>query len=290
EQLAAEHAARTAHAKERKATAAAYGCDDLAALTDLLAHAEDERRRSPAEAALITRCLAEPADAASTILAMAAEGRTLETAREQLDQLLRGYGKAATAALRSYLADVETHLETVGELLPHLAKLAEGAPEVAAAWHNLGVGFDDLETATLLEGISRTYSAAPDIARFDGARLKALAERLEGALAELRTLNARSAIATCRTRFRENLAVVQAVGRSAPDATNEITAYREGCRLLEHQFGLTRPSKTLRELLTGESGAVLRDLKPIWMMSPLSVADVLPFADDLFDAVIFDEA
>src|SRR5262249_20817786 len=39
-----------------------------------------------------------------------------------------------------------------------------------------------------------------------------------------------------------------------------------------------------------EPGRVLRDLKPIWMMSPLSVADVLPFADDLFDAVIFDEA
>jgi hypothetical protein len=290
ERLAAEHAARTALVKERKATAVTYGCDDLAAITDLLAHAADERRRFPAEAALIAHCLAEPADAARTVLAMAAEGRTLETAREQLDQLLQGYGGATTAALRSYLADVETHLEAVGELLPHLARLAEGAPEVAAAWHNLGLGFDELETATLLEGISRTYSAAPDVARFDGARLKGLAERLEGALAELRTLNARSAVATCRTRFRENLAAVQAVGRSAADATNEITAYREGCRLLEHQFGLTRPSKTLRELLTGESGAVLRDLKPIWMMSPLSVADVLPFADDLFDAVIFDEA
>jgi hypothetical protein len=289
EQLAAEHAARVAHEQERKATAAAYGCDDLAALIELLARAADSQQRSQAEATLIARCLAEPADAARTILAMVAEGRTLETAREQLDQVLNGYGVTTTAALRTYLADVETHLEVVGELLPHLAKLTEGAPEVAAAWRHLGLGFDDLETATLLEGISRTYSAAPEVARFDGARLKVLAERLEGALAELRTLNARFAVATCRTRFRENLAAVRGSGRSATGSAVD-AAYREGCRLLEHQFGLTRPSKSLRELLTAESGTVLRDLKPIWMMSPLSVADVLPFADDLFDAVIFDEA
>src|SRR5262249_50965948 len=117
----------------------------------------------------------------------------------------------------------------------------------------------------------------------------ALAERLEAALTELRTLNARLAIATCRTRFRENLTAAQAMGRNTTDSAEHV-AYREGCRLLEHQFGLTRPSKSLRELLTAAPGRVLRDLKPIWMMSPLSVADVLPFVDDLFDAVIFDEA
>jgi hypothetical protein len=289
ERLAAEHTARAAHEKERKSKAATYGFDDLGVLTDLLAYASDKQRRSPAEAVMIERCIAHPEDAARTILAMAAERPALETAREQLDQVLQSYGRATTATLRTYLAGVETHLEAVGEFLPHLARLVGGAPEVADAWRHLGLGFDDLETATLLEGISRTYSAAPEVARFDGARLKALAERLESALAELRTLNAKFAIARCRKRFRENLAAVQRSSRSAAGSAVD-DAYREGCRLLEHQFGLTRPSKTLRELLTGESGAVLRDLKPIWMMSPLSVADVLPFADDLFDAVIFDEA
>ena len=71
--------------------------------------------------------------------------------------------------------------------------------------------------------------------------------------------------------------MAQATGRPSTAAARD-TAYRDGCRLLEHQFGLTRPSKSLRELLTGDSGTVLRDLKPVWLMSPLSVADTLPLA------------
>jgi len=40
----------------------------------------------------------------------------------------------------------------------------------------------------------------------------------------------------------------------------------------------------------GDTGAVINDLKPIWLMSPLSVSDTLPLQGDLFDVVIFDEA
>ncbi len=38
------------------------------------------------------------------------------------------------------------------------------------------------------------------------------------------------------------------------------------------------------------SGLVLRDLKPVWLMSPLSVSDSFPLDQPFFDAVIFDEA
>ena len=48
--------------------------------------------------------------------------------------------------------------------------------------------------------------------------------------------------------------------------------------------------KAIRELASGETGQVVRDMKPIWLMSPLSVSDTLPLAADLFDVVIFDEA
>jgi hypothetical protein len=119
--------------------------------------------------------------------------------------------------------------------------------------------------------------------------LQQLSATLADALIELRALNAQYAIDTCQGQFREKLAQIQAKPTRLRDTTDQ-AAYRAGCKVLEHQFGLTRPSKSPRELLTGEPGLVLRDLKPIWMMSPLSVADTLPFAEDLFDAVIFDEA
>src|SRR3989449_8227797 len=48
--------------------------------------------------------------------------------------------------------------------------------------------------------------------------------------------------------------------------------------------------KSIRELASGSTGDVVQDLKPIWLMSPLSVSDTLPLDPNLFDVVIFDEA
>lgn len=61
-------------------------------------------------------------------------------------------------------------------------------------------------------------------------------------------------------------------------------------KVVEHEIGKSRRHKSIRELVSGESGKLLQAMKPIWLMSPLSVADCLPVDDNLFDWVIFDEA
>ena len=48
--------------------------------------------------------------------------------------------------------------------------------------------------------------------------------------------------------------------------------------------------RSIRELVTGDSGLVIKDLKPVWLMSPLSASDALPLETNHFDVVIFDEA
>ena len=67
-------------------------------------------------------------------------------------------------------------------------------------------------------------------------------------------------------------------------------AYAKGRRELEHELGKTMRYRSIREMASGDSGRVINDLKPIWLMSPLSVSDTLPLTPDLFDVVIFDEA
>ncbi|HEY0656576.1 MAG TPA: AAA domain-containing protein, partial [Chryseosolibacter sp.] len=67
-------------------------------------------------------------------------------------------------------------------------------------------------------------------------------------------------------------------------------AYTEGRKLLENEFGKSMRYKSIRELSGKESGLVLKDLKPVWLMSPLSVSDSLPLDKQYFDAIIFDEA
>ena len=47
---------------------------------------------------------------------------------------------------------------------------------------------------------------------------------------------------------------------------------------------------SIRDLSDDETGLVIADLKPVWLMSPLSVSDTQPLATKNFDVVIFDEA
>ncbi len=66
--------------------------------------------------------------------------------------------------------------------------------------------------------------------------------------------------------------------------------YSRGRRDLEHEFGKSMRYKSIRDLVSGDSGEVIKDLKPVWLMSPLSVSDTLPMDAAYFDVVIFDEA
>ena len=59
--------------------------------------------------------------------------------------------------------------------------------------------------------------------------------------------------------------------------------------LVRHLAGQTRPRVPLRELLR-RAGQSIKELKPCWMMSPMSVAQFLEPAGLTFDLVIMDEA
>jgi superfamily I DNA and/or RNA helicase len=68
------------------------------------------------------------------------------------------------------------------------------------------------------------------------------------------------------------------------------TGNREGLGLLSRESKKQRRITTPRQLM--ESGALktMLDLKPCWLMSPLSISQLLPLESELFDVIIFDEA
>lgn len=59
--------------------------------------------------------------------------------------------------------------------------------------------------------------------------------------------------------------------------------------LLRHQMGLKRPSKSIREIISGMPDTFDK-LAPCLLMSPLSIAQYLPAHQKPFDVVVFDEA
>ena len=117
------------------------------------------------------------------------------------------------------------------------------------------------------------------------------ARRLGKEIEDLYAANAAVLCERVRTRFLEHVRV-----STLPHA--ELTAeekefkgiFNRGRRELEHEFGKVMRYRSIRELVSGDSGLVIKDLKPVWLMSPLSASDALPLDMQLFDVVIFDEA
>jgi very-short-patch-repair endonuclease len=102
----------------------------------------------------------------------------------------------------------------------------------------------------------------------------------EEAIADFCTLDD-LARATAVTRAKQSIAH----DLPSPDGV----ARKSELGLLRHQMGLKRPSKSIREVISGMPESFGR-LAPCALMSPLSIAQYLPPEHPPFDVVIFDEA
>ena len=108
---------------------------------------------------------------------------------------------------------------------------------------------------------------------------------------QLLKLNADLIRASIRKRFIEHLEISNtALSQLNPEQRQFKKNYNEGRKILENEFGKSMRYKSIRELSAKESGLVLKHIKPVWLMSPLSVSDSLPLDTSYFDVVIFDEA
>lgn len=127
--------------------------------------------------------------------------------------------------------------------------------------------------------------------RLDGPARDHHLDRIAALSRAWREANAGAVLERARETFLEH------VRRSSlppvelgPEERRVAAAWARGRRELEHELGKTMRHRSIRDLVGGESGPVVFDLKPVWLMSPLGVSDALPLRPDLFDVVIFDEA
>jgi predicted DNA-binding WGR domain protein len=104
-------------------------------------------------------------------------------------------------------------------------------------------------------------------------------------------INAAAVREAVRQRFLGHVRLSAAPAAGLSPREREIKKrYESGRRELEHEFGKVMRFRSIRDLASSDSGLVLRDLKPVWLMSPLSVSDAVPLDGSPFDVVIFDEA
>jgi predicted DNA-binding WGR domain protein len=250
---------------------------NVAKLPDWLRRIHTALLKSPKAESIVDRSLAAADSHAGCCSALAAvmvdfESLPLETLRAEL------------AAVRAALRQVPQALSVLKEL--------DGVPgEIGRTLRELPWELSQAEAAIAHRTWEQLARDDRELGRFDGRLRQRHIRRLESLYDDCLAANAADVCGRVRERFREHLRTTNLPASQLTADQKEFKKYYlQGRRTLEHEFGKTMRYKAIRELVDGDAAQVIRDLKPVWLMSPLSVSDTLPLAIDFVDVVIFDEA
>ena len=216
---------------------------------------------------------------------------TIQSLRSALDECLIDVASLPLDKLHSEIEKVTESLDSLPEFLNCVKELAAMSPALATAFRTLPLLVDELEAAIAEHTLETHYQTSRATRRYNASIRDAHLERLGNNMNEWMEANAETIRKSIRSRFNEH---VKISGLPAAQLTSEQKdfkrVYNRGRRELQHEFGKSMRYKSIRDLVAGESGMVVQDLKPVWLMSPLSVSDTLPLDPEHVDVVIFDEA
>ncbi|MDQ2183648.1 AAA domain-containing protein [Alcaligenaceae bacterium A4P071] len=304
--LAAHHHATTALAAARHALNTRYGIQDGAPFFDALETVARalptapslqrwiETLRTSADPIAIAQDALVPADALATLhtLVPQAMGPTsdLNTGINASSDTKPNTG-LTVGELAAFVPRLRNDLSDLPDLLPLLREVHDAEPRYVAALQTHAFDLDTFQILIADEALARVYRTLPELVRFDERALMQAVEAVDAAERTLLKHNAEVVESRWHRIFLDHLKQSGVSATPADEAGKQFKKdYARGRRELEHEFGKTMRYRSIRELAGGESGLVINDLKPIWLMSPLSVSDTLPLQSQLFDVVIFDEA
>lgn len=225
------------------------------------------------------------------ILHLARMQPTVDELNQALTDLLELDKDLSFAELREELALVEESQDELADFLPCLKELATLPAPLARAWRFWPGSIVQLEAAMARRTLEDIFRSNRTLARFSARTHAKHVQKLENTYDALHAINAAVVRDSVRHRFLDHIRIASSPhAQLTPEQKELKTLFNKGRRALEHEFGKTMRFRSIRDLVADNSGIVLRDLKPVWLMSPLSVSDTLPLDHTHFDVVIFDEA
>jgi predicted DNA-binding WGR domain protein len=283
--------AEDACARAEETFKSAYGQSDGAAAVKTL----DEMRRAAdalqGSAKSFHERVSRGEAGAKVVLALASIHESLDLLSAKLNGFLVGFGGFTFPRMVEELARIRKDLDRLPDFIPVLADVAKLPEPVAALLREAPLTVAQLEAAMADRTLRDLFRADRFAAAFGGPLRERHARRLEAYYEHWLKSNSACVRDRVRRRFLQHAALSTAPPAKLTDAQKVLrTDYAAGRRDLEHEFGKTMRYKSIRELLAKQSGGVILDLKPVWLMSPLSVSDTLPLDVNRFDVVIFDEA
>jgi hypothetical protein len=283
--LHAEHDAQILLEHHREEICGRCHCEDLA---DFASEVR-ELRKSLADPSAQT-LFAELRSGQDLIAPLLALDPQVCELRSILGSLLRR-GDLSFDELADTLAGIDQQMGQVPDIAGIFGELDSVSCELRNAVLELPLAPEALEAAIAHRSIADACRRDRSLTALPMKEIDRHLTRLRSIHRQLLDLNALTVLSSIVNTFRRNLQV-SAIPASqlAPEQKPLKKTYASGRKDLEREFNKTMRYRAIREMAEGDSGRVIKDLKPVWLMSPVSVADTLPLDPELFDVVIFDEA
>lgn len=289
--LSAHHKAAAELETLRQKAAADWRVDDAEAFRAQVAEMQSHARLAHPSIKALLKLLAESEEAGGLMENLAGIHDRFTALDQTLAATLAEHEQFEFPELADVLGKLREQTGALAELSPILGELADLPDNFTHALRHAPVPLNEFEAAVGHKSLNQLYREDRSVNRFEGRTLFRKMEQLEKRYREWLTLNARCIRMAVRQTFLEHVNVSSLpAAQLNPEQKVFKKSYAAGRRDLEHEFGKTMRYKSIRDLAAGDTGQVIQDLKPIWLMSPLSVSDTLPLDPELFDVVIFDEA
>ncbi|HTE09360.1 MAG TPA: AAA domain-containing protein [Chitinophagaceae bacterium] len=234
--------------------------------------------------------LAHP-DANNIVQRLSGVHNTLHQLELQLQQCLSDYKDTSLSNIRDELESIAANADGLYDLLPALKQFSALPAEVKKMVSTISLSPLQVEATMAHKTLQHIYQNNKAFAVIDVQAIEKAVQEIGHCYQQLLKLNADLIRAGVRQQFISHAEISNtAISQLNPEQRQFKKNYNEGRKIIENEFGKSMRYKSIRELSARESGLVLKDLKPVWLMSPLSVSDSLPLNTNYFDVVIFDEA
>ncbi len=215
----------------------------------------------------------------------------VSTLTNELTDVLADFEELSFSELGNELLAVGGAASDVPNVLGVLRELSQLPPAIGAILRQTSFTIPQAEAAIAFRTWDTLVRGRREVAQFDRQMRDRSAALLEKSYDRWQSHNASEILHRQRAQFLEHVRISnQSITQLSAEKRELKRRYSDGRRTLEHEFGKSMRYKAIRELVEGDAALVIRDLKPVWLMSPLSVSDTLPLDAKLFDVVIFDEA
>jgi predicted DNA-binding WGR domain protein len=209
----------------------------------------------------------------------------------QLQQCLYHYNEKPVSNIQDELESILMNADGLQDLLPALRDFASLPQPVKDTLRTMQLTPVQAEALMANKTLQHLYQQNKNFAAMDFDAVEKAVQQLQLSYNQLLKLNADFIRSNIRQKFIQHIELSNtAISQLNADQKIFKKNYNEGRKILENEFGKCMRYKSIRELSAKESGLVLKDIKPVWLMSPLSVSDSLPLDVNYFDVVIFDEA